>query len=556
LAELSPPPPDPTPIPGSLAAIDIHCHFFNASDLPIDGFCRDVVLSLPDSALSIAPDALILLLSTVLKVQSVSARQEANEIRSGARAAERVQLLSDDDLFRDRVGAAIRKLQNVPLNAPAASTERAAPRPLLTPAISKKLQSAFRHYGAIGRAKARGLAPQGAVVPGGSFSPEEVTEGILSSGGAVYGALWLGSLLTLSRLELTHRLVTLPPREADAGEVRFFAPAIIDYSYWLHDFDVSPHQDQIDVMSAIAAIRGRQYGVHAWASYCPWRHIVDKHQLERIQTAIATGGLLGAKLYPVMGFYPIGNEAAAARGEPYPRDLAKEPNFGKQLDDNLRELYSWCSRDGVPILTHCSFSQYPDTPTKDVGLRAAPEGWAEVLKQYPTLRLDIGHMGGLWQIPVSAPKRPPGRPWTERVIEILDNPKFDFVSADVADYATILERDKNEKADDKEALMAVKGWLAAHGRARNRIMYGTDWSMLAQYHPGDLDYYQQMKTRWPEKLGLTDDEKRNYLGANAARLIGLSKIQGNTPHTRQRLEAFYKANQLDPTILSRWDSNE
>ena len=35
----------------------------------------------------------------------------------------------------------------------------------------------------------------------GPYTPEEITEGIRSIGGLVYGVLWMGCILTLTRLK-------------------------------------------------------------------------------------------------------------------------------------------------------------------------------------------------------------------------------------------------------------------------------------------------------------------------------------------------------------------
>ena len=391
----------PQPSPLSARAIDVHCHIFNGADLPIRGFVEDVVLSLPDDALSIAADALVDLVCAVIKGQAISASKEAALLRSGSHAhALSLPLVSPDDLFRSRVIPAIDSLRG-------AAAPAAGPRLDLTPlgpqqpAQREHLESAFEHFGSIGRS-AHLRARANITEPQGSFSSSEIVDGILAEGGAVYGTLWLGCLLTLNRVELAQRLATLPSQ--DAADVRMFLPAMVDYSYWVQDFEVSSHADQIDVMSQIAKGQGNIPRVHAWVSYCPWRQIHDKDQLTRIQEAVMTGGLMGVKLYPPIGFYPTGNATAAAAGEVYPPLLTQEPDYGQQLDDNLEALYQWCISQDMPLLAHCSYSQYPSAAA---GLRAAPGGWQSVLERHPSLRLNIGHCGGLWSVPASASKRPP-----------------------------------------------------------------------------------------------------------------------------------------------------
>jgi predicted TIM-barrel fold metal-dependent hydrolase len=528
----------------------VHCHIFNGSDLPIRGFVEEVVLSLPDNALSIAPDALVTLVSAVIKGQAISAHDEAAQLRAGTHVPTVSAHQSDDNLFRSRVGQAIERLQSPPTTN---SEARPGSTPLesVEPMTRAHLNQAFQHFGAIGRAAPSAARPQSdSAQPQSAFSASEITDGIISAGGVVYGVLWLGCLLTLNRLELAQRLAGLPSQ--DAADVRVFLPAMVDYSYWLQDFEVCPYSDQIDVMTQIAKVQGRPYGVHAWASYCPWRQIVDKHQLAAIQHAVMRGGLIGVKLYPPIGFYPTGNAQAVVNGEVYPTELTKEPRYGRQLDDNLNALYQWCSAKGVPLLAHCSFSQYTST---SAGFRAAPEGWKAVLRRYPNLRLNIGHCGGLWFVPTSASKRPPDPPWTQRTLEILNSQSFEHVAADIADYSTMIESGATSQQANEETMRAMRQWLdpATHSLARTRLMYGTDWSLLAQVHPRDANYYGAMKAQIPDQLGLSSAETAGFIGGNAARFLGLALEANVKPPTRQRLESFYKRNHLDQTLLQLWD---
>jgi len=60
----------------------------------------------------------------------------------------------------------------------------------------------------------------------------------------------------------------------------------------------------------------------------------------RTKRAIETQGFVGVKLYPPLGFRPIGNE-------------------DKELDKALLELYGYCCKEEgnpVPIIAHCSWS--------------------------------------------------------------------------------------------------------------------------------------------------------------------------------------------------------
>jgi hypothetical protein len=87
------------------------------------------------------------------------------------------------------------------------------------------------------------------------------------------------------------------------------------------------------------------------------------------------------------------------------------------------------------------------------------------------------------------------------------------------------------------------------GRARTRLMYGTDWVMLSRV--GEVEeYYPSMRNRLPSSLRI---DPAGFVGANAAQFLGISKKGGVTLKPRERLEHFYAQHNLDITLLQRWD---
>ena len=78
------------------------------------------------------------------------------------------------------------------------------------------------------------------------------------------------------------------------------------------------------------------------------------------------------KLYPPMGFFPIGGKNE------------------REWDETLHALYEFCCTESVPIVAHCS----PATALMTTSL-SRPSGWAVVLDQYPALRVCLAHSGGM-----------------------------------------------------------------------------------------------------------------------------------------------------------------
>jgi predicted TIM-barrel fold metal-dependent hydrolase len=374
------------------------------------------------------------------------------------------------------------------------------------------------------------------------LTPDAVALGAAKSPADLVGVLYLASLLTLSRAELTDTLAKLPVRHA--SDVRFFAPALVDYSYWLDDFEnVSSLDDQIRVMSDVAARKGRPFAVHPYVSFCPWRQIVEPKQFDSVKDAIQSRGFIGVKLYPVMGFLPIGN--ASADPSAYPDKLRNtRPDWAKALDESLANLYQWCAQEGVPILAHCSDSQ---APSAAAGLRGGPKGWQDVVANggFSGLRLNLGHLGGLWDL-----AQPSHNDWTESVVRMIAN-QGNSLYADISDYSSIMHRPgTSDASDDKAVTSAVVGFLGQHPTAKSKLMYGSDWVMLSKDLGAEL-YYPSMRDRVPTGWGL---DAPGFLGGNAAKFIGLAKIKGQpVAKTRLRLEAFYDKHGLDKRLLGLWD---
>jgi hypothetical protein len=83
-------PPGPCVADGRSNIIDVHCHLFNASDVSVEGFVRYVVLGehreevFPELKVDRAGgvvDALVVLLVLILSASTITAKQEAANLR-------------------------------------------------------------------------------------------------------------------------------------------------------------------------------------------------------------------------------------------------------------------------------------------------------------------------------------------------------------------------------------------------------------------------------------------------------------------------------------------
>jgi hypothetical protein len=405
---------------------------------------------------------------------------------------------------------------------------------------------------------------------------DAVAEGVTQHASNQSGVFYLASLLTRPRAQLAIDLAALPV-VADRGDIALFTPALIDFSFWLAenaaDSDdphptlppkgVTPLVAQIAVMSDIAAKTCNHVGiaggfaVHPFVSFCPWRQIAEEEagidpaaqQISLVKDAILSQGFIGIKIYPLMGFRPIGNAAVAV--ENYPARLRLLNDWANRMDNALEQLYRWCVANDVPIMAHCSFSQYPSVSG---GLLGGPDGWLEVLSRpgLKNLRLNLAHCGGVWDLSAQRRKQLDDKipiPWSNKVIGALGNPLYPNLYADLADYSDVLLCQKLDfppsepepLGGDASTLVALARLVAKNPPARRRIMYGTDYMFLIQ-SPRTENYVASMRDCLAPGLGM---EKTDLMGGNAARFLGLNNPASGT---RQRLDKF-----RGDTFLARWE---
>lgn len=374
----------------------------------------------------------------------------------------------------------------------------------------------------------------------------------------------------------------------DVG-VALFTPSMIDMDYWLGvggendagvaDFgtgafslrQTSPAR-QVELMEMIQRLYpGR---CHSFVSFCPWRHADDTHYnavlgevsplrrqtaLEVVQDAILNRGFVGVKLYPPMGYYPLGNTSVPVDG--FPPAAAQSPfadEFGLRLDAAMLALYEFCAENDVPIMAHTAPSNgagvFKVTEDKVIPyeMRAHPNSWARVLAQpgLSALKVNMAHFGSAYDPELQ-------QEWRAGIGTLMD--AYPNVYTDLSHYPELLMDNYigtgQHCLEAAEALEGIRKEFLQGGqgtkRAR-RMLYGSDWSMLSkEYYYGDyLPVVAHMYRRKIHGVGEgAIANARAFLSRNAVRFLGLRRGD----KARARLEAWYERHGLDAAVLTRFD---
>ena len=582
------PPAPASPVAATTTGIDVHCHVFNARDLPIPGFVVHVVLEKdPLAPLQLGPlvafIALLIDAGTRTPDEEIAALGNGTEQRLLATAAPAALSLHDkafqaamglqapDARQRDVIAKVYRILSRNRAAAAVREPERTATLLDGLAALTPGSQLPGIESGAALLSMHRGPALSSDFVGRANAA----AAGVVRHAQNDFGTFYLADLVTQPRNTLVHRLENLPV-DKDRGGIALFTPALIDFSYWLDDNadngdDPTPADDpggvstlaeQVSIMSAIAAIgtgpdvAKRPYAVHPFVSFCPWRQIAEaervpagRTQFDTVMDAVLNRGFIGVKLYPVMGFRPFAN--ASVLPTAFPGRLKALPNWAQRMDRALTDLYQFCSDHDVPIMAHCSFSQYP---SPEAGLLGGPAGWWDVLERWKTLRLNLAHCGGIWDL---APERAArirdetGQPpWPIDIIARLGRPAYPNLYADLADFDGVLDcptpapsppQACRHSTDGEPLLARLAAEVACNQASRKRLMYGTDYMFLIQAARTE-EYVDRMRTCLAPALGM---EPADLMGLNAARFLGLNDPGSGV---RRNLELFRR----NDGFLDRW----
>lgn len=460
---------------------DVHCHTFNTADLPVRGFVHRVILG---------GAALTVHLATLADILASSAPGYYEEKQSLDRLLAPAQLAATFGADTDKAPVPVEPELDV--DADIARVQ--ASHPGLLEAIGAEMAAAT----------AAQTAGEADVAAAGMFDQ-------LS---AMRRAVKWVRLIRSSRLVITQHLV-----KNFGDRIDLFTPMLVDLGTGLSDTADTTAAQQMVLNEKISRLSmvGRLPGVtrarlHPFVGFDPLRELRARlvgditTPLDELDDAIKRFGFVGVKVYPPMGWRPLGNDDDNG---PMPRDR------GKQLDRVLRDFYDWCHSNDVPVTAHGSRSNAAAPPFLDCG---APSHWGQVLDEFPDLHLNLGHFGG-------STTTGPGS-WMHQIAELMGQHQWLF--ADVG----------NHRVDDPGVLRSYFAALRAlfadptTAAASQRLMFGSDWLMLALLpdHDAFLDTY---KNHYEHEFG--EELTSSFMGGAALRFLGFDDPKNaNCARLRER----------------------
>ena len=466
--------------------VDVHCHFFNGDDLPVRGFVRKVGLH------SGFGSGLISILLDLIAQGSAPGY--------------------DEDMGRlNALLAPANGLETVAVEAPTESLDAAADRLLAAlqvqgPQVLGQLSAEMDAYDGV---------PPAAGLEGFSI-------------GSVKRAIRWVALYGRSRIALAGDYA-----ESTGGEIGLCTPMLVDLEIGLADKAKTTVRQQLELFEKLS--RASMLGVlprvgglqiHPFVGFDPLRELRARHNqaverpLDVVKDAINRYGFVGVKVYPQMGWRPSGNQARPGLSA---ADAAT-------LDQIVDELAAWCDEEQVPITAHCNDSNYADDD--EFGGFGAPEQWLTVLTKHRGLHLNLGHFGGAHD--------QPGAYGAARAI-----------AAGMTDTYPALHADVGCHRIDQPAVLAGEiaelRRLADQSTTRevgNRLMFGTDWYMLA-INPKADDFLNTYRDAYTKEFGAPSTEQ--FLASNALRFLGFSD-----PTNKNRLRLLARYRRWAPDCVPLW----
>ena len=547
--------------------VDVHCHVFNADDLPMVDFIEKSIIHITfdQKARSYAPVVDTILKDIARRLQHATKDEERylDEIKADPhkvrtqddiKDSERKLVIAQLQKWYDNPGPPLPRNSRLILKVLNSYLPRIAigfilremyphvfSRPLdfKLGSVLDNADNAFTIQG-IPEARPENLGPQVYDVPNGQIS---------------HTIKWIASFRRYRR-ELLANLDRVNHRRAV-----LVTPALVDFTKWL-DAPETPMtiSKQVTLMGRLSRERPADLPhLHGFVPFDPLRQaIYDKvggpdsdSPLAIVEKAITQQGFIGVKLYPPMGFRAADNANAGddfpcwvrfGKGSPgYDQDCRDQTNGhdglgnepGGTLDAVLMRLFEWCANNNVPVMAHTNKSNGAGPGYET---RADPKYWQPVLQKFPTLRVNFAHFGRFneafakGRLDLTALDKT----WEWTIARMVSTHQTIF--ADLSYFSEVLDSQQR-----KNTLACMRHFRETFRNSDKILMYGTDWSMIGHEYKfiTSDEFLPDIVAKFLSDAGYDAEQRENIFFHNAARFLGLRSADG-VQSTRGRLEQFYQ----------------
>ncbi|HEY6125192.1 MAG TPA: amidohydrolase family protein [Steroidobacteraceae bacterium] len=449
--------------------IDVHAHFFNASDVPIEGFLEGPVAhSMPNGFLA----ALVRALAPIadgLGVFAITAKQEHEKLLgmgpgfrefTPQRAHEELNALQQTE--RRAISEEFYRLTQTPEGkqfreeyrrlmsaAPATESINGSPR---VRDIEK--DSVFRAM-----YMTEQPASEAQLIEMEAVSEETFGEGVLAFVGYMMSARW-------SNLQTYKRAFSTSSESVGVNQV---LGALVNFDGWLDGKLRSPHRDQMELHALMSRLSGGY--MRPIMSYNPWPDAMNAGESLALLRDAKKLDFVGAKIYPPNGFRPWGNAGK-------PPDRRGGPT-GDQIDQALEAFWIQCHEWNFPVMAHAGPSMGRDDAHDFL---SGPNHWGDLLNaKFWTddsgPRVNLGHFGGETNHDKAA-----GKDWPDKFGSEMGKKRGEFLFADLGywDGLQCPKPGKKKCVDARARLANALKTPVGTGTVADRVMFGSDWLMLSK----------------------------------------------------------------------------
>jgi len=494
-------------------AIDAHVHFFNATDIQASGYLTGPIANSMNEEYLPIIRAMAPIVDMLAHIPSLSAKFEykvlekfIGKIWKKSREDSDAALLKQVVRHETGIVEKLYKALNDPDSEPALAFQTAVSdlisgkssiRSYLKAAPLKEIPKAFIQDALWG--------------PGIRYSQEgvliqkewlQMSDEELNIAGILYFA---ARMLSLRYMNL-FRYRQAYSSDGNSFGINACFGALVDFDYFLGKKPIcSCLHDQVLLNKALAQLFKGYY--FPMVGYNPWTDIEESEKsFKLIEEAVQAHGFIGIKIYPSIGYFPYGNTG--------PDFCAKQPNQPAdrhQMDRNLRKMYRLAQDLKIPVMGHSGPGM---GQTLCSGKYGDHQGWRKLAalleNDVLSTRIIFGHLGfGSYQ---------------EFITLMEDYPDLGLYG-DLG-YWNHLTGELGEWHARKLVTRITTSFPGRDEKIYARVMYGTDWLMLAKEKKEAWQAYpQQLFSNISAAFNGDEKERLKFLNAiaykNALRIFNM-----------------------------------